>query len=261
MLGMGCSAGIGPSVLSLPTDDSLSPNYAASLTSLNRWSSSRVTVYLDNIPAAEATAIERGMQLWNEALLGRIELVRVPTSDANIHLRTVSPTALRGATGIAEIQFNTGSGRLRSVRISLDQTLDTNYLAVTAMHELGHGLGVLDHSPVPEDLMYHAPSRRAGISERDRNTMLLLYREGRSHLLMEDSDLMERRIEGHKPQCRIEAHHCGTCMTRHLAQAALLRGLQKSENELTANPFALAVRVDSHLHQAPGAWRDMLRIQ
>jgi hypothetical protein len=47
------------------------------------------------------------------------------------------------------------------------------YHFVTA-HELGHALGILAHSPDPNDLMYMTPHRLA-LSEDDRFTIQLLY--------------------------------------------------------------------------------------
>jgi hypothetical protein len=47
------------------------------------------------------------------------------------------------------------------------------YHFVTA-HELGHALGILSHSPNPNDLMFSAPFRRL-LTESDRYTIQLLY--------------------------------------------------------------------------------------
>ena len=47
------------------------------------------------------------------------------------------------------------------------------YRFVTA-HELGHTLGLFEHSTAPEDLMFHTPFRRA-LSLNDRYTIQLLY--------------------------------------------------------------------------------------
>ena len=47
-------------------------------------------------------------------------------------------------------------------------------VALTAMHELGHALGIFRHSPTPTDLMYADPTVSEP-SERDRNTAEVLY--------------------------------------------------------------------------------------
>ena len=47
-------------------------------------------------------------------------------------------------------------------------------LALTLTHELGHTIGIFNHSPYPDDLMYADPVVAAP-SERDRNTDEILY--------------------------------------------------------------------------------------
>ncbi len=47
-------------------------------------------------------------------------------------------------------------------------------LALTTAHELGHALGIFQHSPDPDDLMYSDPVVSAP-SERDRNTAARAY--------------------------------------------------------------------------------------
>ena len=47
----------------------------------------------------------------------------------------------------------------------------------TVLHEMGHALGLGGHSPDPDDIMY-ASIRHGGtegLSERDRNTLTVLY--------------------------------------------------------------------------------------
>jgi hypothetical protein len=47
----------------------------------------------------------------------------------------------------------------------------------TVLHEMGHALGLGEHSPHPEDIMYGSASRKTarGLSSRDRATLKLLY--------------------------------------------------------------------------------------
>jgi predicted Zn-dependent protease len=49
-----------------------------------------------------------------------------------------------------------------------------NCLARVTAHEIGHSLGLFQHSPIPTDLMFGSPTVRAP-SSRDRSTVHLLY--------------------------------------------------------------------------------------
>ena len=49
-------------------------------------------------------------------------------------------------------------------------------LYLTMLHEVGHALGLLGHSPEPGDVMYEKGSwESSGLTLRDRNTLRLLY--------------------------------------------------------------------------------------
>jgi predicted Zn-dependent protease len=49
-------------------------------------------------------------------------------------------------------------------------------LYLTMLHEMGHALGLLGHSPYPEDVMYEKGTwETEGMTERDRNTLRKLY--------------------------------------------------------------------------------------
>jgi hypothetical protein len=57
--------------------------------------------------------------------------------------------------------------------------LTTGQIEAIALHEIGHALGMLGHSPIPTDLMYRELGERVaarGLSESDVNSFVSLYR-------------------------------------------------------------------------------------
>jgi len=146
-------------------DCGIAPSFASS-TQLMRWESFPVEVYVDtsSLPREHRQSylegIERGVMLWSEATHGKIGGVRLnynrPESPISISLsREPLPDRAIGST---ELKF-TGS-RIVSAGVSLTRSRfeDTAFLAQdvasTTAHEMGHALGIVDHSPHPEDKMW-----------------------------------------------------------------------------------------------------------
>lgn len=122
------------------------------------------------------------MSTWSRATNGRVRFVQTYNeSDADIVVRWqrnfsdnilgVSPWQSAGDTLIrSDIQLATfypDSG----------QPIPYNELQAIAIHEMGHAIGIKGHSPYPEDIMYYSKSsRNSRISQRDVNTINLLYK-------------------------------------------------------------------------------------
>jgi len=141
------------------------PNFASN-TKLKRWEGFPVEVYVDafslprELRQTYLEGIERGVGLWSEATRGKIGGVRInydrPESPISISL-SHEPLP-DGAIGSTELKF-TGS-RILSAAVSLtrSQFEGTAFLAQdvanTTAHEMGHALGIIDHSPHAEDKMW-----------------------------------------------------------------------------------------------------------
>jgi hypothetical protein len=48
-------------------------------------------------------------------------------------------------------------------------------LYASALHEIGHSLGIEEHSDNPNDIMYHTTHEKSRLSQRDINTALRIY--------------------------------------------------------------------------------------
>ena len=143
----------------------MAPSFADS-TQLKRWASFPVEVYVDasslpqELRQTYLEGIERGVGLWSEATRGKIGSVRLnyerPQSPISISLsREPLPDDAIGST---ELKFT--SSRIVSAAVSLTRSHfeGTAFLAEdvanTTAHEMGHALGIVDHSPHPEDKMW-----------------------------------------------------------------------------------------------------------
>ncbi|MGH7535583.1 MAG: hypothetical protein ACREMG_08350, partial [Gemmatimonadales bacterium] len=137
----------------------------------------------------------RAIGVWEAAFLyGEFagELVSDSTT-ADVIVRAGAPTGMRLATshrlaavapecsGATDIALSPDHTQLElPVRIYLDPRSDPSApglaqcLALTAIHELGHALGIFQHSLDSDDIMFFDPSV-ALPSERDRETIEVLY--------------------------------------------------------------------------------------
>jgi hypothetical protein len=172
-------------------DCGIAPSFA-DRTQLKRWESFPVEVYVDasslpkELRKAYLEGIERGVGLWSEATGGRIGSFHLnydrPESPISISL-SHEPLPDR-ALGSTELKF--AGSRILSAAVSLTRSEfeGTAFLAHdvanTAAHEMGHALGIVDHSPHPEDKMSVAGNfgvhnegqdPRRLITHRDVNTL------------------------------------------------------------------------------------------
>ena len=146
------------------------PNFA-SATQLKRWQSFPVDVYVDLGPIPEALldvyreGVERGIHLWAEALqhtIGRIVQFRVSYSPnaAPVTLSLTAGSLPENAMGITELTFTDDrivNANVKLTRSKYERTpFLVNDLANTTAHEIGHVLGIVDHSPSSEDKMWAA---------------------------------------------------------------------------------------------------------
>lgn len=104
--------------------------------------------------------VEKGIGLWSEATTGRIGNFRVSYDRANSPITvSIAPGALPdNAIGITELTFTQDRIVNADVQLTKSPYEGTPFLindvANTTAHEMGHVLGIVDHSPFPEDKMW-----------------------------------------------------------------------------------------------------------
>jgi len=153
---------------------------------LRRWApgpGQPITVVLvrDSFFLAEQVderAIRNGFATWQELRAG-IKFVFVEDSTAHVEIRWIERFAKdEWRTGQTDLQFDS-DGVIQHALVTLSVRdpegvkLDQKALATTALHEVGHVLGLL-HSERFGDIMFPAPTVPR-LSNRDRRTLELIY--------------------------------------------------------------------------------------
>jgi hypothetical protein len=146
-------------------DCGVAPSFADE-TQLKRWRSFPIDLYVDpsslprELRQTYLEGIERGVGLWAEATRGKIGGVHLnydrPDSPISISL-SLDPLPDRA---IGSTELRVAGSRILSATVSLTRSHfeGTAFLvqdvASTTAHEMGHALGIVDHSPHPEDKMW-----------------------------------------------------------------------------------------------------------
>lgn len=135
-------------------------------------------------------ALQAAFKEWADRSNGAVSYQLVATAQAaDIDCRWVGdPSQVRTPAegGDANILANVGRG-LRHVTITLlirpemtNLAVATNTIYATALHEVGHSLGITGHSPAPNDIMFSSVTTATNprhLTDRDVNTLAHLYRK------------------------------------------------------------------------------------
>lgn len=160
----------------------LEPSFETTV--LKRWERFPVDLNIDlgsfpeSVRGAYREGVERGVRLWAEATYGRIGAFRIhydrPGSPVTIALSsTPLPDNAIGSTALTYTADRIVSASVQLTRSLFEGTpFLANDVASTTAHEMGHALGIVEHSPYPEDKMW--VSGNFGVHNEGRDPLNLL---------------------------------------------------------------------------------------
>jgi len=128
-----------------------------------------------------AKLVEQAFNTWGDASGGvlKFRFVPLPTdSDLSCDWTDDRSKLVHSfASGVTVGGTNSSGQRTSKIFLLIkpgDKTFDKNEFYTTALHEIGHSLG-LGHSSSPSDVMYFASSSATDLSVNDRSRMRALY--------------------------------------------------------------------------------------
>lgn len=173
-------------------------------------------------PAVYVAAVERALASWEEQLEELVRFQRVASeAEATLVFRihgAMAPEPQAGFRGLGRTEAisaacrslgDSGDRKTRAVRFELpgidvyvaDEVglLTPHQVEGVTLHEIGHALGMMGHSPIPVDLMFNVPtdriygkgrdpSLREALSLEDVNTFVSLYRLPNGTVVVSDLD-------------------------------------------------------------------------
>ncbi len=168
-----------------------SENYYNDLTEVAIWKNpKKITVCIDQY-APKKHIFKKAFEAWDRALYDMVNFEYIDNiQKADIYAREVNISEYKGADTIGNTPvewYQIGSKRYidrAEVTVSYNDTQgrtrsDSEFYAI-ALHEIGHALGIISHSPTRGDVMYQDTSsyeaiQNARITKRDINTLRYIY--------------------------------------------------------------------------------------
>lgn len=177
----------------------------ATETGLFRWPDSRmpITVYIepaDSVPGYRPEfddCLRHAFREWTTATNGKVKFDIVSNRDGaamvvawtdDMHAPELKAEAGKASVVQDADGIKSADVKLLTVSPWKEGPLGCELLYNICLHEIGHALGILGHSPYPEDIMYPLLSTQTGITPRDVRTLNVIYAAGKESLAVASAD-------------------------------------------------------------------------
>lgn len=174
------------------SNENLSDNYidyaVTSNGQLGIWRKDKIRVYVE--PSEYQNTIYRALSRYNEIFEKYFKFyltTKKDNADIVIEMTDHFPSNQNKEhgylLGLTESSFLEGKElsrnkswiRILSVKPDSNQKITQSEVYATTLHELGHAVGIVGHSPNPADIMYASSSTKNDLSARDKATLKLMY--------------------------------------------------------------------------------------
>ncbi|MBX3153809.1 matrixin family metalloprotease [Candidatus Obscuribacterales bacterium] len=223
-------------------------------TGLFRWPDSRmpIKVYIEPATAVPGyrpefdDVLQHAFREWTTATDGKVKFEIVTNRDGaemvvswtdDMHAPELQAEA--GKASIVQDSEGIKSAEIQLLTVSpfKDGPVGCELLYNICLHEIGHGLGLMGHSPYPEDIMYPQLSVQTGITPRDARTFQVVYaaaaealKGGSGSSSPEETADFDRLSPANKAQLFLKAG------TRAVFAGQYRESISKLEDALRINP-------------------------
>lgn len=184
--GTGTASSSGGSATAAPSTGTSYLSSVLESGSVRRWTKSEIRVAVDtsSVPAGwqpyMAQYVAEGCQQWAEESGGAFSVTVVNGGSGDVNVRWVDSISYGGSglvTGVTRISMTSSYFWPPDVELALHaggMALPDAELETTAVHEIGHALGMAGHSPNLQDVMFYA-STATRLTGNDIATLRDLY--------------------------------------------------------------------------------------
>ena len=149
-----------------------------------KWMKMPITVYIE--PKKQKGVVQKSFEKWQAATDGLIKFAfsQNPNSQITVKFKDTLENKTEQSSFVAGYSKpyykngNLSKSEITILAIDPDtgETIDDDIIAFTALHEIGHSLGLNGHSTDENDVMFESSEEpKENLSLRDINTIKLLY--------------------------------------------------------------------------------------